>query len=84
MTTFHEEITSVATSAVQEGVLEEMMGKVSTMWAKTEFEVGCVRFGPEHGCLKKRISLGAFCFWYHRFFLPSSGKTNIIRVALLE
>lgn len=42
VTTFHEEITSVATSAVQEGVLEEMMGKVSAMWAKTEFEVSYV------------------------------------------
>lgn len=40
VTTFHEEITSVATSAVQEGVLEEMMEKVSAMWSKTEFEVG--------------------------------------------
>ncbi|CAM9417677.1 unnamed protein product, partial [Ectocarpus sp. 12 AP-2014] len=39
VTAFHEEITSVATSAVQEGVLEEMMEKVSAMWAKTEFEV---------------------------------------------
>lgn len=29
----------MATSAVQEGVLEEMMEKVSAMWAKTEFEV---------------------------------------------
>lgn len=42
VTAFHEEITSVATSAVQEGVLEEMMEKVSAMWAKTEFEVSIV------------------------------------------
>lgn len=40
VTAFHEEITGVATSAVQEGVLEEMMEKVSAMWLKTEFEVG--------------------------------------------
>lgn len=40
VTQFHEEITGVATSAVQEGVLEEMMEKVSAMWEKTEFEVG--------------------------------------------
>lgn len=29
----------MATSAVQEGVLEEMMDKVSALWQKTEFEV---------------------------------------------
>lgn len=39
VTNFHEEITGVATSAVQEGVLEEMMEKVASMWRKTEFEV---------------------------------------------
>lgn len=58
VTTFHEEITSVATSAVQEGVLEEMMGKVSAMWAKTEFEVSVMSLslvlstfcrGSDHG-----------------------------------
>lgn len=46
VTAFHEEITSVATSAVQEGVLEEMMEKVSAMWAKTEFEVSTWHVGP--------------------------------------
>lgn len=39
VTTFHEEITGVATSAVQEGVLEEMMEKVATIWRNMEFEV---------------------------------------------
>lgn len=34
----------MATSAVQEGVLEEMMDKVSAMWAKTEFEVRNILF----------------------------------------
>lgn len=36
----------MATSAVQEGVLEEMMEKVSAMWAKTEFEVSVSYVGP--------------------------------------
>ena len=39
VTDFHEEITGVATSAAQEGVLEEMMEKMAAMWEKTEFEV---------------------------------------------
>ncbi|CAM9163466.1 unnamed protein product, partial [Choristocarpus tenellus] len=39
VTSFHEEITNCATSAVQEAVLEEMMAKVSKMWETTEFEV---------------------------------------------
>ena len=39
VTDFHEEITGVATSAVQEAVLEEMMEKVAAMWRRTEFEV---------------------------------------------
>lgn len=47
VTTFHEEITSVATSAVQEGVLEEMMEKVSAMWSKTEFEVNTPPYIPD-------------------------------------
>lgn len=39
VTDYHEEITGVATSAVQEGVLESMMSKVASMWQQTEFEV---------------------------------------------
>lgn len=54
VTAFHEEITSVATSAVQEGVLEEMMEKVSAMWAKTEFEVSFNEAGRLKGSIYGR------------------------------
>ncbi|CAM9594527.1 unnamed protein product [Heterosigma akashiwo] len=39
VTNFHEEITHTATSAVQEAVLEEMLAKITNLWASLEFEV---------------------------------------------
>lgn len=71
----------MATSAVQEGVLEEMMGKVSTMWAKTEFEVGFHYYGfygPERGGQKQD-----FFTWRGRFLvsvvhLPPAKQTPFL------
>jgi dynein heavy chain, axonemal len=39
VTDYHEDITGVATAAVQEAVLEEMMAKVAATWDKCELEV---------------------------------------------
>ena len=39
VTAFQEQITSIATAAQQEAILEEMLGRVIALWAQTDLEV---------------------------------------------